>query len=230
MRTKHIAFMALLVAIVLMFTGCDALFQNAFKTLNLGQPSGTTLQEQLNSTDPNVQQTAQVTIIQTKLEDTGAQEIVDAFTGVIALAAGGGDVLSDPGKMLDALVPTDLQSDPTKLATAINGLVDLKSDFTNLADQIKANEGEAAAGVDTASLAQTALMVAVLSSLEPADPAMSTGTAVAELITNPDATPDSLFNAPDFSGIESDPSTNTLLEAAGYGTLEDFFASFTNVK
>ncbi len=230
MRTKHIAPFILIAAATLMLSGCDALFQNTFKTLNLGQPSLATLQEQLTSTDPNVQQTAQVTIIQNKLEDTGAQTIVDAFTGIITLAAGGGDVLSDPGKMIDALIPVDLKNDPTKLATAINGLVDLKGDFTNLANQITANDGQAAAGVDTASLAQTALMVAVLSSLEPADPTMSTGAAVAELITKPDATPETLFKSPDFSGIESDPSTNTLLKAAGYGTLEDFFASFTNVK
>jgi|GEM_PF-824206 len=44
MRTKHIAFMALLVAVVLMFTGCDALITNVFKTANLGQPSVTTIQ------------------------------------------------------------------------------------------------------------------------------------------------------------------------------------------
>ncbi len=43
MRAKHIAFMALLVAVVFMFTGCDALITNVFKTANLGQPSVTTI-------------------------------------------------------------------------------------------------------------------------------------------------------------------------------------------
>ncbi len=230
MRKSNIALAMLIASAALLVTGCDVLYQNAFKQMGLAQPNAATLQAQLASTDPVVAQNAQVTIIQTRLQATGAQEIVDAFTGVIALAAQGGDVLSDPGKLLDALIPADMKSDPTKLAAAIDGLAGLSNDFTNLAAQITANGGEAAQGVDAASLAQTALMVAVLSSLDPVDPNQTTGEAVAALITDPNTTPETLFNQPDFTAIENDPSTNTLLVAAGYGTLQDFFASFTNIQ
>lgn len=225
MQKKSFAIVAI-ITFVLLLSGCDALFQNSFKQLGVGQPSEEALQAQLLSTDPVVQQNAQVTVIETKLQDAGAQAIVDGLTGVVALAMEGGDVFSEPDKLINALIPESLQADPAKLAEAVDGLVGLKTDLASLADQITANGGEAAAGVDAASLAQTALLVSVLASLEPADPTITTGDAVAELVTNPDATPESLFNEPDFTSIESDPATNTLLAAAGYGTLEEFFQSF----
>ena len=229
MRKAYIVMVLLALFTVLILSGCDALFKNTFQQIGLAQPNAATLQSQLESKDPVVAQNAQVTIIQTKLQATGAQQIVDAFTGVIGLASQGGDVLSDPGKLLHALIPADMQNDPTKIAKAIDGLAGLSNDFANLEAQIKANNDEAAQGVDAASLAQTALMVAVFSSLEPKNPTQTTGQAVAELITT-NATPETLFNQPDFTAIENDPSTNTLLTAAGYGTLQEFFASFTNIK
>gem|GEM_PF-3130878 len=227
MQKKSIA-IAAIITFVLLLGGCDALFQNSFKQLGVGQPSDEALQAQLLSEDPVVQQNAQVAIIETKLQDAGAQAIVDGLTGLVALAMEGGDVFEEPDDLINALIPESLQEDPIKLAEAVDGLVGLETDLASLADQITANDGEAAAGVDAASLAQTALLVSVLASLEPSNPAMTTGEAVAELVTDPDVTPESLFNEPDFSSIESDPATNTLLAAAGYGTLEEFFQSFAD--
>ncbi len=46
MRSKYVAYAALLAIIVLFFTGCDALITNVFKDANLGQPSAATIQNQ----------------------------------------------------------------------------------------------------------------------------------------------------------------------------------------
>ncbi|MGB9686523.1 MAG: hypothetical protein ACPLYX_08490, partial [Rectinema subterraneum] len=46
MRSKYVAYAALMAIIVLFFTGCDALIVNAFKSANLGQPSAATIQNQ----------------------------------------------------------------------------------------------------------------------------------------------------------------------------------------
>jgi len=38
MRKKHVAYFALLIIVALLFSGCDAMITNAYKTMNLGQP------------------------------------------------------------------------------------------------------------------------------------------------------------------------------------------------
>jgi len=45
MRSKYVAYAALLAIIVLFFTGCDALIANVFKDANLGQPSADKIKE-----------------------------------------------------------------------------------------------------------------------------------------------------------------------------------------
>ena len=38
MRKKYVAYFALLIIVALLFSGCDAMITNAYKTMNLGQP------------------------------------------------------------------------------------------------------------------------------------------------------------------------------------------------
>ncbi len=38
MRKKHVAYFALLIIVALLFSGCDAMITNVYKTMNLGQP------------------------------------------------------------------------------------------------------------------------------------------------------------------------------------------------
>jgi len=38
MRKKHVAYFSLLIIVALLFSGCDAMITNAYKTMNLGQP------------------------------------------------------------------------------------------------------------------------------------------------------------------------------------------------
>ena len=38
MRKKHVAYFVLLIIVALLFSGCDAMITNAYKTMNLGQP------------------------------------------------------------------------------------------------------------------------------------------------------------------------------------------------
>ena len=38
MRKKHVAYFVLLIIVALLFSGCDAMITNVYKTMNLGQP------------------------------------------------------------------------------------------------------------------------------------------------------------------------------------------------
>ncbi len=78
MRKKYVAYFALLIIVALLFSGCDAMITNAYKTMNLGQP------------DPAKLRTYDAT---TLLENSGV--ISSDMTGVSDdfIAA----VISDPG-------------------------------------------------------------------------------------------------------------------------------------
>lgn len=80
MRTKHIAFMVLLAVVVLMFTSCDALISNVFKTANLGQPSADTIKdmstESLVTASGLSTGSVSATFIQTVLSDSATTAAV----------------------------------------------------------------------------------------------------------------------------------------------------------
>ena len=219
MRKAYIVMVLLALFTVLILSGCDALFKNTFQQIGLAQPTAATLQAQLTSTDPVVAQNAQVTLIEQKLQTTGAAEIV-SFLNIADLA----NVSDDPNKIINAIIPADLQgaSNQQKLADAINGLKDLNADIDNLAANIKAN-----GATDTAKdQLQTALIVKVVSSLEPAGSYATTGDAVAAFVNaGGSADPANYFNKPDLDNLKNDDTINTLLQANGAGSLEDFLNS-----
>lgn len=220
MRKSYVILALIAAVAALALTGCDALFQNQFKAMKLGQPDPAKLAELANSTDPVVAQTAQVTLIEQKLEETGASQIV-ASINVAQLT----EVGDDPNKIVNAIIPESLQGPENKedLAAAINGLVDLKADIDKLAESIKAGEATEAAKDQL----QTALLVTVLAALEPADPTKSVGDAVAEFVNaGENADPAAFFKEPDLDALENDATITTLLEANNFGSLEDFFNSF----
>ncbi len=226
MRTKHIVFFVLIVAVVLMFTGCDALFQNTFQKLNLAQPSAAALAEQAASSDPVVAQKAQATIIEQKLKENGAAAIVNTIdVGKLTSLSSS----SDTSTIVNAVIPPSLQDDHTALAAAIDGLAGMTGDVDALAQKI-ADAGTAY--VDAGSALQTALIVKVVKELDAVDPNKTTGEAVAEYITalkkDPNAKPTTYFNVPDLSTLETDKSLKTLLTAVNGKptTLEDYFNSF----
>jgi len=219
MRKAYIVMVLLALFTVLILSGCDALFKNTFQQIGLAQPTEATLQAQLTSTDPVVAQNAQVTLIEQKLQTTGAAEIV-SFLNIADLA----NVSDDPNKIINAIIPADLQgaSNQQKLASAINGLKDLNADIDNLAANIKAN-----GATDTAKdQLQTALIVKVVSSLEPVGSYKTTGDAVAAFVNaGESADPANYFNKPDLDNLKNDDTINTLLQANGAGSLEDFLNS-----
>lgn len=227
MRTKHIAYFVLIAAVVLMFTGCDALFQNTFQQLNLAQPSATALAEQAASSDPQVAQTAQATIIEQKLKENGAAAIVNTIdVGKLTSLSGS----SDTSALIDAVIPASLQDDPAALATAIDGLASMTGDVDALAQKI--SDASGTTYVDAGSELQTALLVKVVANLSSADPTQTTGEAVADYITalktDASADPTTYFSAPNLSALDSDASLTTLLTAVNGApiTLEDYFKSF----
>ncbi len=222
MRKSYVILTLLVAAAALALTGCELLFQNQFKAAGLGQPDPAQLAEQVNSDDPVVAQTAQVTLIEQKLQETGASQIV-ASINVAKLA----DVGDDKNQIVNAIIPTTLQG-PEKqedLAKAINSLAELKTDIDNLAQSIKedpSNVTEAAK-----DQLQTALLVTVIAALEPANPAETVGDAVAKFVNaGSEAKPEDYFKAPDLDTLKNNDTIATLLDANGYGTLEDFFNSF----
>mgnify|MGYP000586760404 CR=1 FL=1 len=220
MRKSYVILALIAAAAALALTGCDALFQNQFKAMNLGQPDPAKLAEQANSSDPVVAQTAQVTLIEQKLQQTDASQIV-ASINVAKLT----EVGENPNQLINAIIPASLQGESKKdeLAAAINSLVELKADIDKLADLIKAG-GATEAAKDQL---QTALLVTVLAVLEPAGSYTSVGDAVAEFVNaGESADPAEFFKEPDLEALKDNDTIKTLLEANNFGSLEDFFSSF----
>lgn len=238
MSKKNVALLAIVASVLLLLSGCDALFQNTFKQMNLGQPTAAQLAAQLaqlesqaQSADPVVAQTAQAAIIDQKLEQSDAGKIVNSID-ISKLT----EIKDDPGKIVDAVIPADLQSDTTKLAAAINDLKDLKTDVDNLAAKIKDNGGEAV--IDNAGEElQTALIVTVVSNLTPVVGYDTIGAAVAAYVeaanSAPEGTevdPTTYFTPPDEATIKSNTTLTTLLGANGYASFDDFVNSFSGKK
>lgn len=219
MRKSYIVLALLVVSIALILSGCDALFQNTFQQIGLGQPSDAKLQEQANSQDPVVAQNAQVTLIEQQLQTSGAAAIVSSIN--VEYLSNVGD---NPNNIIYAIIPADLQgaANQDKLADAINGLKDLNDAIDKLAANIEAN-GATDAAKDQL---QTALIVKVVAALEPAAGYTDIGTAVAAFVNAGEgANPKDYFNEPDLDALKNDNTINILLQANGAGSLEDFINS-----
>jgi hypothetical protein len=276
MRRKYVAYAALLAIFMLLFTGCDALVGNLFKTANLGQPSAekikeldatallaesgistgsvsgtfidTILSDETGATKDAViatleatvaegtaeeAQAAEALILDIKLADIGADEVVNNLGGAIAdLAGGSGDV--NPEDIFNALLPADLTSDLSSedgkknLADFIDSIDALGTDVDTLAAKIDANSGKVADGLDVATMAQTAAIVKFVNVVEPAG-GYSTGealaNAVADLKKDSEADVTKYFAAePDFSSLVDDAALQTLFTAAGMDELLDQFS------
>lgn len=131
-------------------------------------------------TDPKVAQTAQALLIEIKLQDTGAKQVVNNMGGLLDLFMG--EDKPDPrtaagmNAIIDTLVPPELSDED--LAKVLNDLKDLANneikDFgTNLSGNGLQNDN-----IDTASIAQTAVLATIVATLTPKDPAVSIGTAL----------------------------------------------------
>ena len=265
MKKKYVAYVALLTMSLLLFTGCDALISNVFKTANLGQPSAekikeentaslleqsgissgsvsntfintvisdestktaviATLQETVTSGSPTEAQAAQALILDIKLADIGADEVISNLNGAIGQLAN----LGDNGEInsvsiIDTLLPDNLSNNTTALAEFIDNLNSLGTDVDTLATKISDNSGAAADGLDVATMAQTAAIVKFVNIVEPATgytAGEAIANAVADLKTNSDADVKQYFSSePDMASLGNDATLQTLFTAAGMGDL-----------
>lgn len=179
--------------------------------------------------DPATVQAAEALIVEIEIKDVGADQILDNIAGAATVIGEDFNIedTDDFNALVDAIVPQAVQDDPEQLAAMIDALDRLSDNFELLADNVKDNGGEyAAGGIDTRTLAQTAAIVAVISALEPKDPSQTIGQAVAAALANPDnvgnliqADTDTLDN------LSEDPTLTTLFSAAGID-LAGFLDSF----
>jgi hypothetical protein len=267
MGKRYAAYAALLAAVILLFTGCDALIGNVFKQANLGQPSpeklkaadtatllaqsgitsgsvsGTfiqtvisddatktavlqTLQTTVTNGTPSEAQAAQALILEIKLADIGADEVVDNLNSALGqLANLGGNDGEKPkaADIIDALLPASLTNDTTKLAEFINNMKALAPDVDTVANKINANGGTVAEGLNVATMAQTAAIVKFVDIVQPAA-GYTTGEAVAQAVADLKADPNAdvsvyFASQPDIASLASDATLKTLFEAADMGDL-----------
>lgn len=271
MGKRYAAYAALLAAVILLFTGCDALIGNVFKQANLGQPSldpkklkaadtatllaqsgitsGSvldafiqtvisddatktavlqTLQGTVTNGTPSEAQAAQALILEIKLADIGADEVVDNVNSVLGYLVnlGSNEGEKKAADIIDALLPASLTADTTKLAEFIDNMKALAGDVDTLANKINANGGTVAEGLNGGTMAQTAAIVKFVDIVQPAS-GYTTGEAVAQAVADlkdPNADPDAVvkkyFSAePDIASLASDATLTTLFTAAGMGDL-----------
>jgi len=270
MGKRYAASAALLAAVILLFTGCDALIGNVFKQANLGQPSldpeklkaadtatllaqsgiasGSvldtfidavisdevtknavlaTLQTTVTSGTPSEAQAAQALILDIKLADIGADEVVDNLNSVLGylmnLGSNDGEELKT-ADIIDALLPASLTDDTAKLATFIDDIKALAADVDTLAAKINANGGTVAEGLDGGTMAQTAAIVKFVDIVQPAAGYTTTGEAVAQAVADLKADPNAdvtgyFSSQPDIASLANDDTLKTLFTAAGLGDL-----------
>ncbi len=188
-----------------------------------------TLQTTVTSGTPSEAQAAQALILDIKLADIGADEVVDNLNSVLGylmnLGSNDGEELKT-ADIIDALLPASLTDDTTKLAEFINNIETLAADVDTLAAKINANGGTVAEGLDGGTMAQTAAIVKFVDIVQPAA-GYTTGEAVAQAVADlkdPNADPDAVvkkyFSAePDIASLANDATLTTLFTAAGMGDL-----------
>jgi hypothetical protein len=188
-----------------------------------------TLQTTVTSGTPSEAQAAQALILDIKLADIGADEVVDNLNSVLGylmnLGSNDGEELKT-ADIIDALLPASLTDDTAKLATFIDDIKALAADVDTLAAKINANGGTVAEGLDGGTMAQTAAIVKFVDIVQPAA-GYTTGEAVAQAVADlkdPNADPDAVvkkyFSAePDIASLANDATLTTLFTAAGMGDL-----------
>lgn len=184
----------------------------------------TTLQETVDTGSASDAQAAQALILDIKLADIGADEVISNVNGAIGEIAS----LSDsedvkPADIINTLLPADLTG--KALADFIDEIDALGTDVDTLAAKINANSGDVAEGLDVATLAQTAAIVKFVNIVKPAAE-YSTGEAVAKAVEDLKADPDAdvskyFEEEPDISSLANDTTLKTLFGAAGLSDLLD---------
>ena len=276
MRKKHVAYFALLIIVALLFSGCDAMITNAYKTMNLGQPDpekiikydATTLLEEsgvisssgvsddfiaavisdpgtkqnvisklealaVPSQPPGKAQPAQTLIIDIEIADIGADTLIDKFNeALLELPNMTTEEGQEPevGDIIDLLIPETLQNDTTKLKDVINGLHDssLDSEIEALAELIRpegATENTVVENLNYGTIAQTAALILIVQSIEPASgseltPGGAVVAALEELEKGEEGHPENFisFNK---ENLTDNTALPILFEAAGAQKLYD---------
>jgi len=182
-----------------------------------------TLQGTVNTGTSEEAQAAQALILDIKLADIGADQVVNNITesagSVINQISGGG---ADYASIITALLP-----DSSDLKDIIDNLSTLTTEYDTLAQNIQTNGSTLDQNV-VANVAQTALLAEIISDSTPSGSYGSIGEAAAALVatissgTDPSTITigDYFATGPDMSTLTADGSTlNILFNAAGMGDL-----------
>lgn len=199
------------------------------------------LEAEAGSSDPAASQAAEVLITEILIQDSGADQILDNVANVITVFQGaeeGFDPANNPDDMnslVDALIPPEVQADPDALAEMINTLYGLSDNFDDLGANLAANGGYEDPNMDAGTIAQTAVIAAVLGSLESNNPEYPTlGEAVAAALAPGAGSFDTYIQIEDdgdgdsdtnsLGALADDPNLTAILEAGGLGFLLDLMS------
>ncbi len=184
-----------------------------------------TLQTTVTNGTPSEAQAAQALILDIKLADIGADQVMDNLNSAIGplMSLVGGNENVKPADIIDALLPASLANNTENLAKFIDDMKALAADVDTLAAKINANGGAVAQGLDIATVAQTAAIVKFVDIVEPAA-GYTTGEAVAKAVADLKADPDAdvtkyFASQPDIASLANDATLKTLFTAAGMGDL-----------
>jgi len=175
---------------------------------------------------PSEAQAAQSLILEIRLADIGADQVMDNLNSVIgqlaSLSNDDGEEV-EPADIIDALLPASLADNTENLAKFIDDMKALAGDVDTLAAKIDANGGAVAEGLDIATMAQAAAIVKFVDIVEPAA-GYSTGEAVAQAVADLKADPNAdvtgyFSSQPDIASLANDDTLKTLFTAAGLGDL-----------
>ncbi|MDX9828280.1 MAG: hypothetical protein RBT73_11110 [Spirochaetia bacterium] len=178
------------------------------------------------SGDPKVEQTAQALLIEIKLQDTGAKEVVSNMGGLLDLFTG--DDQPDPSTaagmnaIIDTLIPADMSDED--LVDVFNNLNLLaNNEIADFGANLVANGGLQNDNIDTASIAQTAVLATVVEVLDPVAGYATIGEALVAALNNEDSAKDFgdfvTIPAGGLGDLTTDANLTAIFTAAGLGDL-----------
>ncbi|MDX9784478.1 MAG: hypothetical protein RBT72_06985 [Spirochaetia bacterium] len=178
------------------------------------------------SGDPEVEQTAQALLIEIKLQDSGAKEVVSNMGGLLDLFMS--DDSLDPGTpdgmnaIINTLIPESLSDQ--ELIDVFNSLDILAlNEINDFGQNLVDNQGLQNDQIDTASIAQTAVLATVVEVLDPVVGYASVGEALVAALNNEDPTKDFddfvTIPAGGLDGLTSDANLTAIFNAAGLNDL-----------
>jgi len=179
-----------------------------------------TLTADESSSDPTTSQQAAVLKADIQLQTTAAAETVSNLAGYLASATSLPSTSSDIAAFFKAVVPTDVQTDSTKLSAMVSALLTSAADYTVVEKSLEAGSSNATLGKSTYATVLQSAAVSIIMTKVTVGGSPATADQICTAIKSGDS---SSLAFPTVDDINS--SLSGLLSAGGYTSISALLGS-----